>query len=252
MTEDYSKEKKRFVELANKSFMSGIYTFTDFLGLGEQSAFFEVQNGIKGIPYTIFGGTDGCERVMIRFGSADLCGYEIEFPISLLRIAPTSPKFAERLTHRDFLGAILNLGINRSVVGDILIRGSCAYVFVKDSIAEFISNELVRVRNTEMTCTITDTLPDGDLYHTEPMKIQASGERIDSTVAKVFSLSRDDAQSLFSKGLIYISGRICDSPSHRLAEGDIVSVRGHGRFIYKGVLGTTKKGKLNILIERYV
>ncbi len=252
MTEDYSQEKKRFTELATKSFGAGIYTFTDFLGLGEQSAFFEIQGKIKGIPYVAFGGADGCERVMIRFGSEELCGYSQDFPIAAIRCAPTAPKFAEKLTHRDFLGAILNLGISRSVVGDIILRDSGAYVFVKESLADFISSELTRVRHTEVTCTVVDTLPEGDLYRTEEIRIQASGERIDSAVAKVFSLSRDDAQSLFSKGLVFISGKICDSPSHRLSEGDIVSVRGHGRFIYRGVLGTTKKGKLNILIEKYV
>ena len=77
MREDYTLEKKRFLELGRKSYNSGIYTFTDFLGLGEQSAFAEIQRELSGIPYTPFGGTEGCERVMIRFGSEELCGYDM-------------------------------------------------------------------------------------------------------------------------------------------------------------------------------
>ena len=252
MREDYTLEKKRFLELARKSYNSGIYTFTDFLGLGEQSAFHEVERELSGIPYTAFGGTNGCERVMIRFGSEELCGYEMPFPISIVLCQPLSDKFAEKLSHRDFLGAILNLGIDRSVLGDIAIVDKCAYLFVKEGMAEFVADGLTKVRKTAVKCCIVDSAPEGTLYNTKEVRVQAVGERIDALVAKVFSISRDDSATLFSRGLVFISGKCCESVSHKLKEGDIVSVRGYGRFIYRGVEGHTKKGKLNILIEQYV
>lgn len=252
MREDYTLEKKRFLELARKSYNSGIYTFTDFLGLGEQSAFHEVERELSGIPYTAFGGTNGCERVMIRFGSEELCGYETPFPISIVLCQPLSDKFAEKLSHRDFLGAILNLGIDRSVLGDIAIVDKCAYLFVKEGMAEFVADGLTKVRKTAVKCSLVDCAPEGVLYNTKEVRVQAVGERIDALVAKVFSISRDDSATLFSRGLVFISGKCCESVSHKLKEGDIVSVRGYGRFIYRGVEGHTKKGKLNILIEQYV
>ena len=252
MREDYTLEKKRFLELARKSYNSGIYTFTDFLGLGEQSAFHEIERDIIGIPYTAFGGTEGCERVMIRFGSEELCGYEMPFPISIVLCQPLSDKFAEKLSHRDFLGAILNLGIDRSILGDIAIVDNRAYLFVKEGMAEFVADSLSKVRKTSVKCSIVDSAPEGDLYNTKEVRVQAVGERIDALVAKVFSISRDDSATLFSRGLVFISGKCCESVSHKLKEGDIVSVRGFGRFIYRGVEGHTKKGKLNILIEQYV
>ena len=252
MREDYTLEKKRFLELARKSYNSGIYTFTDFLGLGEQSAFAEIHRDLAGIPYTAFGGTNGCERVMIRFGSEELCGYEMPFPISIVLCQPLSDKFAEKLSHRDFLGAILNLGIDRSVLGDIAIVDKCAYLFVKEGMAEFVADGLTKVRKTAVKCCIVDSAPEGTLYNTKEVRVQAVGERIDALVAKVFSISRDDSATLFSRGLVFISGKCCESVSHKLKEGDIVSVRGYGRFIYRGVEGHTKKGKLNILIEQYV
>lgn len=252
MREDYTLEKKRFLELARKSYNSGIYTFTDFLGLGEQSAFHEVERELSGIPYTAFGGTNGCERVMIRFGSEELCGYEMPFPISIVFCQPLSDKFAEKLSHRDFLGAILNLGIDRSVLGDIAIVDKCAYLFVKEGMAEFVADGLTKVRKTAVKCSLVDCAPEGVLYNTKEVRVQAVGERIDALVAKVFSISRDDSATLFSRGLVFISGKCCESVSHKLKEGDIVSVRGYGRFIYRGVEGHTKKGKLNILIEQYV
>ena len=252
MREDYTLQKKRFLELARKSYNSGIYTFTDFLGLGEQSAFHEIERELSGIPYTAFGGTDGCERVMIRFGSEELCGYDMPFPISIVLCQPLSEKFAEKLSHRDFLGAILNLGIDRSVLGDIAIVDKCAYLFVKEGMAEFVADGLTTVRRTAVKCSLVDCAPDGVLYNTKEVRVQAVGERIDALVAKVFSISRDDSATLFSRGLVFISGKCCESVSHKLKEGDIVSVRGYGRFIYRGIEGHTKKGKLNILIEQYV
>lgn len=252
MREDYTLQKKRYLELGRKSENHGIYTYTDFLGLGEQSAFAELERELFGIPYKLFGGAKGCERVMVRFGSEELCGYDEDFPIATILCTPASPKFAEKLTHRDFLGAILNLGIDRSVLGDIVITEGGTYIFAKESIAEFIAESLERVRKTSVKCQITDTLPEGELYKTREVRIQAVGERIDAIVAKVFSLSRDDASSLFSKGLVFISGKSCESTSQKLKEGDIVSVRHHGRFIYRGFDSHTKKGKLNIVIEQYV
>ena len=252
MREDYTLEKKRFLELAKKSYNSGIYTFTDFLGLGEQSAFHEIERELVGIPYSAFGGVDGAERVIVRFGSEELCGYDMPYPISIVICEPLSDKFAEKLSHRDFLGAILNLGIERSVLGDIAIVDNRAYIFVKDNMADFVAEGLTRVRKTSVKCRIVDSAPEGGLYNTKTIKIQAVGERIDALVAKVFSISRDDSATLFSRGLVFISGRCCESVSQRLKEGDLVSVRGYGRFIYRGIEGHTKKGKLNIIIEQYV
>ena len=252
MREDYTLEKKRFLELAKKSYNSGIYTFTDFLGLGEQSAFHEIERELVGIPYSAFGGTEGCERVMVRFGSEELCGYDMPYPISIILCQPLSDKFAEKLSHRDFLGAILNLGIDRSVLGDIAIVDNRAYIFVKDNMAEFVADGLSKVRKTAVKCRIVDSAPESGLYNTKEVRVQAVGERIDALVAKVFSISRDDSATLFSRGLVFISGKCCESVSQRLREGDIVSVRGYGRFIYRGIEGHTKKGKLNILVEQYV
>ena len=89
--------RKRFIELAKKSYDGGYFTFTNFLGLAEQSLFSEISKDIRGIPYTVFGGAEGAERVIVRFGSPDDLGYEEDFPIKALKISPKSEKFADRL-----------------------------------------------------------------------------------------------------------------------------------------------------------
>ena len=244
--------KKRFCELANKSYNSGVYFFTDFLGLAEQAIFAEVKPSIAHVPYTAFGGDAGCERVMIRFGDEESFGYTEDFPIVCIKAEPVSQKFADRLTHRDFLGALLNLGIERSTLGDIPIVDNVGYIFVKKDIAPFIIAELTRVKHTDVKLSVTSEVPEGKLFMTERRKIQASGERIDAVIAKLFSLSRSEASSLFSKRLVYVNGRLCENSSYCPKRNEVISVRGYGRFIYLGYETTSKKGKLNIEVDLYV
>lgn len=243
--------KKRFRELADKSYNSGIYLFTDFLGLADQALFAEIKQSISHVPYTAFGGESGCERVMIRFGDEESLGYTESFPIVCIKAEPVSQKFADKLTHRDFLGALLNLGIERSTLGDIAIADNVGYIFAKEDIAPFIVSELKRVKHTDVKLSITENIPTGKLFQTERRKIQAVGERIDAVIAKVFSISRSECSALFSKRLVYVCGRLCENTSYTPKREEVISVRGYGRFIYHGYETTSKKGKLNIEVELY-
>ena len=252
MSDELDLLKRRFVELAKKSYNAGIFCFTDFLGLAEQAAFSEILPEIRGIPYSAFGGAFGAERVMLRFGSEEECGYDAPFPIATLKIEPTSQKFADRLTHRDFLGAILNLGIERRCIGDIVILDNVGYVFAEENIARFILEGLSRVRHTEMKLSIVEELPEGELYRTEERVVKVSSERVDAIIARVFSLSREDAKVLFSKGLVFVNGKCVKSPDYTPKEEEKISVRGKGRMIYSGITSTSRKGKLNVLIEVYI
>ena len=243
--------KKRFCELAKKAYNGGYFTFTDFLGLAEQTSFAEILNEIHGIRYTAFGGAEGAERVMIRFGDPEELGYEEEFPITCIKAEPVAPKFADKLTHRDFLGALLNLGIERSTLGDIPIIDNVGYIFAKDDIANYISEALIRVKNTDVRASVCKKLPEGELYKTEAVKIQLSGIRIDAAVSKVFAISREASLSLFKKGLVFVNGKECTNNSYQPKTDDVISVRGFGRFIWCSEVGLSRKGKLIIEIKVY-
>ena len=250
--EDRELLKKRFFELANRSYNSATFTFTDFLGLSEFAVFEEIKSQISGVKYTAFGGTEGTERVILRFGDPEELGYCEDFPIVIIKSEPLSPKFAEKLTHRDYLGALLNLGIERSTLGDIAIIDNTAYIFASDQIAPFIISELKRVRHTDVKLSEADALPEGELYKTERRRAQVTSERIDAVIAKIFSLSRDEAQSLFKKRLVFVSGKLCESTSYKPKPNDVISVRGYGRMIYRSYSSLSKKGKFNIELDVYV
>ena len=251
MNADNELLKKRFTELARKSHEGSYYTFSDFLGLSELSC---LKEALAKAPYRyeLFGGAPGTERVMARFGDKDEIGYEEEYPIVCIKAEPVSMKFADKLSHRDFLGALMNLGIERSTLGDIPIIDNVGYIFAKENVAAYIVESLQRVKRTDLKLSIIEDIPEGELFKTERKRIQLSGERTDALVAKVFNLSREDAGLLFSKGLVYINGRLCESRSKLPRENDVISVRGYGRMIYRGVSNLSKKGKLNAEVDVYV
>ena len=235
-----------------RSQRGGIYTFTDFLGLSELSAFEEIKPSLRGISYTLSGGHAGCERQMIRFGSPEDLGYTEDFPIVIIKAAPVSEKFADKLTHRDILGALMNQGLERESFGDIVLLNNTAYIFAKEAISKYLISSLTRAKHTELKLSVIETLPDGELFKTEDMSIQILSERLDAVIAKVFNLSREAAQSLFKKELVFASGRLIESPSYTPKKDEIISVRGKGRFIYLSYETTSKKGKLNAKIKLYV
>jgi RNA-binding protein YlmH len=249
---DNELTKKRFLELSHRSYNAGIFEFTDFLSLSEQSELNALSLRGELCRFECFGGANGCERVVARFGDEEAFGYSVPFPIVLIKAEPVSQKFADKLTHRDILGALMNLGITRSVTGDIILIDNVAYIFALEGISDFIVESLKVAKHTSLRCSVIDTLPEGELFKTERRTLVAVGERADAIIAKLFSLSRDEATALFNKGLVFIGGRECTNRSRELKENERVSVRGYGRFIYRGYASTTKKGKLNIEVEIYI
>ncbi len=244
--------KKRLLDLAKRSYEGGYYLFSDFLDLAGQADLATVRAAFGNASYTTFGGAEGAERVMARFGSEEELGYSEDFPIACIKCEPKSMKFADKLTHRDFLGALMNLGIERSTLGDIAVVENIGYIFAKQDMCEFIVTELTKVKRTDVVCSVTDDIPTGELYKTERRVVQAVGERVDAIVAKVFSISRDDALSYFKRRLVFVDGRQMENNSYIPKIGERVSVRGLGRFIYLGYQTLSKKGKLNIEVDLYV
>ena len=103
-----------------------------------------------------------------------------------------------------------------------------------------------------MVVSVAEELPLGELFRTEEIIVKAMSERLDGVIAKLWSLSREEASSYFSRSLVFVEGRCITSPSHVPKSGERVSVRGLGRFIYEGYVSDTKKGKMNIRVLKYV
>lgn len=244
--------KKRFCELANRAYTQGIYTFTDFLDMAQTTLLFQMEKEIGNIPFMLYGGTNGCERQIARFGSEDLLGYEMEYPIVCLYVKPRMKKFADELSHRDFLGAIMNLGIERDTIGDLVVKDKECYFFCLEGIAPFLVENLDKVKHTYVECVQVKEMPIEVWKHLEESEELVASERIDGVISKIYNLSRSQSIELFREKKIFVNGRTCENNSYQVKKEDVISVRGFGKFIYDGVIYQTKKDKLRISIRKYV
>ncbi len=249
MEEDIRALQKRYSELAARADGRGRYTFTQFLTLAEQDVLQRMERQLAA-PFVLLGGYEAAERRLACFGREEDLGYAAQAPIVCLSIAPASKKFSGDLGHRDFLGSLMGLGIQRRLLGDIQIVEGTGYLFCLEEIAPYICDNLTQVARTTVHCQACEA--PGQLSEPpEPTEVVVASERLDALIAAVWRLSRSEAQLLLEKGMVFIDGRQVEDPSHTLKEGDLVSVRHQGRFRYEGALRETKKGRLRVSVAVY-
>lgn len=237
-------------DLSLRSEQNSRYTFTQFLSLDEQSTLKELHRNLY--TYTLFGGIDGAERVVARFGNAEEFGYEESFPIICLKAEPVLKKFADQLCHRDFLGALMNLGIERKYIGDIILKESSAYIFIIDKMADYIMENLTKVRHTVIKVSPCDELPEDCTFSLESVSLPVTSLRLDCIIAACYSLSRSQCNELFAAKKVFVNGKLTENISHTAREGDIISLRGFGRFIFTSVGGTSKKGRTYVNLDKFI
>ena len=221
-----------------------------FLTPEEQSAVESVKREL--ISYEMFGGVEGCERRLVRFGTQMETDVILPFPIKLIKAEPLQQKFADELTHRDFLGAMMNLGIDRSGTGDIIIRNNTAYIFALSDMADYICDNLTRVKHTSVSCSVCEELPEGELFRTEEKQVIVASMRLDCIICAVFNLSRSKCDVLFREKKVFVNSSQTENTSLTPKVGAVVSVRGNGRFKITEISGNTKKGRLVLNIAKYI
>jgi len=255
MAQDNEKEvqqlKNRFRDLADKSFSRSIFTFTGFLGLSEMDIFSRMEQELRYAGVAVSGGFDDADRRVIRFGDPAQLGYEVPFPIVCVHIMPLLSKFADELSHRDFLGALMNLGIERSTIGDIKAGEKEAYLFCLESIAPFICDNLEQVRHTRVRCQVTEDAAQIPEEKPVTVGIQVQSLRVDAVLSKVYNMSREKSLELFRAGRVYVGGRLCENNARSVKPGETVNARGYGKFKVMGEPRETRKGRLAVDVAVY-
>lgn len=251
--------KKRLLELSGLAYNRNIIIYSDFLNLSEQNMLHSIPKNTLYAGYVLFGGYDLAERQMAAFlpdalslcGEAEVCSL-FSRELCVLRISPLHEKYAEELTHRDYLGAMLNLGIERSKMGDILIDGKHAFVFVKPNMREFLIHELTRVRHTMVIVTEVDFQD----FHYEPrfeeIKGTVASVRLDSLLALAFSSSRSSLTGLIEGAKVFVNGKLVTSNGYQVKEQDVISVRGMGKFRFCETGKTTRKNRVYVSLLKYI
>lgn len=168
-----------------------------------------------------------------------------------VKIVPLNPKFADdKLTHRDYLGALINLGIERDCIEDILVGDSEAFVFTTDTMGPFINENLAKVKHTDVKTELVDESECTIVPQFDEVGVNVASERIDVIIAGVYNLSRNSAAKLINAEYVKLNNVICTNAGKTVPVGASVSVRNHGKFYYDGIDGTTKKSRLYVKIRK--
>ena len=241
--------EKRIGELFSRASDRGIFVFTPFLSPSEQAETVRIC-GKKNVCF--FGGADFAERKIARFGDPEELGYEEFPPVALLKVVCTAGKFASPLTHRDYLGAVLRLGIEREAVGDIFVDGGTSYLVTTEKPAETVLRELARVGRERVEVFRAEEIPSDLRPKTEEREIVVSSFRADAVVCAVWNLPRSEGQKLTEKEALSADGKILLSGAKELKAGTVVTARGHGKFIVGEAVGKTKKGNYVLKVSVFV
>lgn len=227
-------------------------SFTFFLTEGEAVLAKKVIASERFDGFEFYGGYEGAERVMLGFfadgDKPDVGELSEAFPISALtfRYRP-----ADKLTHRDILGALMSLDIARETVGDILTGSGLAVVFLTEAAAREAAG-ITKIGRAGVKVSEgydPDTLPQREFA---AINGTVSSLRIDSVLSLAVRCPRSKSVTLISGGAVVLRGQLCAHSSAQVAEGDVFSVRGHGKFRLEKVGATTKKDRIFIEIYKYI
>ena len=248
--EHENRISRHLLDLCRRSERTGTWAYSGFLTPAEQEDFLRCPDA-AGFDFSFFGGYDAAERKLLIAGNREIAGCPPDPPVCVIAVRPASEKFSEVLSHRDYLGAVLSLGIDRSLIGDILIREKQAWLFCLASAADFLVSSLTRIRNTVVSASLSSAGAPELQPRYVPLRLNVASERLDAVIAAFTGLSRAQTAPLFSGEKVFVNGLIVSDKSSRLKDGDIFSVRGYGKAVYDGIERETRKNRLWVSLRKY-
>ena len=230
-----------------------IPTATGFLSPQEQAAAQHLLNALgcrEG--YVLWGGYDGAERKRLVF-LPDWLDAEDAAGQSPLRFLRAEYRAEYGLTHRDFLGSLMALGLTREKIGDILVEKGGCQVLLDPSMTDFLLQNWDSAGREKLTVT---PLPLSALAvphaAVKELRNTVSSLRLDNVLAAGFSLSRGRAAEAVEKGSVQVNYVTCVKPDKPVSAGDTITCRGLGKCVLDSVGAPTKKGRLPVDIRRYI
>lgn len=222
--------------------------FSDFLSESEQLLAQRALASFGQTDFLFWGGYESAERMMLCVYPEYARPEREDFPMQAVGL---SFRRSAQLSHRDFLGALMALGIKREAVGDIVIGGGAATFFIKKELAPYVTSQLEKVGREGVKLDEKGADLGAVTREFEERTCTVSSMRLDAIVGACTNLSRQKAQQTIKSGLASVNAQmICDS-DHRVKDGDKLSVRGYGKYIITSDGSVSKKGKLRLTILKY-
>lgn len=200
--------------------------------------------------YMLYGGYEGAQRVILGVFPQFDEPCSDNFPVAAVKFYGRA---AAGLSHRDYLGSLMSLGITRNSVGDIVCCGEKAYAMLSPSAADMAVMQISKIGRAGIKCEMCGS--DEEIVRNDSFS-EISGTvaslRLDSVLGTALRMSREKAAQLIRSGSVSVNHGITESVSEILSEGDILSVRGHGRFILDKTGNRTKKDRIHITVKKHL
>ena len=239
----------KLVDFAMQAVKNRKYKLSGFLSPFEQEMAGTIANSLGDLTVEFDGGFVGAERQRVAFCHEDFAGTPA-FEISVVK-AEWNGEFA-RLGHRDILGSILSLGVDRECVGDIIATKDFARIIVDKKMADYFSANLTKIGNVTVKTEIDELeniAPKEERI--KEIKATVASLRADSIAAAGFGMSRSKAAQEISAEKIKLNWQTVKNSSQAVKAGDVLSMRGRGRLEVSEITGQTKKGRIGVLLKRF-
>lgn len=213
----------------------------------EQAAAAALRLKNRGVRFAFWGGYEEAQRVMLGCFPDWADGDEFPLTAVTFKYRP-----ADTVSHRDVLGSLMGLGFKREAVGDILIGNGYSVAFVSEDIADYIVSQLEKIGRVGVTAHVgfEGELPKSDTL--ADFSVTVASLRLDCVVAAIVGISRGAAAEKITQGFVSVNSFATEKITLTVNEGDIITVRGKGKFIIGSDGGTTRKNRVVLNYKKYV
>ena len=242
----------KILDKAKQAESKGKIEYTDFLDMYQVALVkkFIAQNKMNNV--LLFGGYENAERKVAIFypNNVELNPNDSE----ILEIVRIKLGKGEKYTHRNYLGGIIKIGMKREKIGDILVAEDGADIIVKSETSKALAQELAtltRFQNSQISVEKIMDIRQPEIK-VEEVNIIVPSLRLDSIVSDLAKTSRSKAVEILAQERVFVNGQNETKPSKIIKIGDIITIRGKGRFVIKEMKGNTRSGRNILLVEKYV
>ena len=244
-------DKLEFTKTKNK------IQYSDFLNINEQEVAMKVLKKLDYNKYYFFGGRENSERKLLVIYpeklTEEMSRKNDDKVLSVIRIKLPNELYGE-YDHKKYLGSCIKIGVEREKIGDIIVEREGADIIVKNEMQKYLSQNLAyltRFKSAEITLEDISELKEIQVAKQEISSI-VSSLRLDNIVSILARTSRNKALDILKQERVFLNHKVETKPSKQVNVGDIITIRGKGRFEFREISGNTKKGRYIIKIDKYV
>ncbi len=244
------EDARRMLDLAEQVVKGKPFRVSDFMSPAGLVIGDAVRANFPQLRIEAFGGYEGAERLRIALVDSSFQG-TVDVGIQALQVS-WDPRF-RLLTHRDVLGSLMGLGIDRTKFGDVIMQQGGAQLLVDASIADFVIQNFTKIAMVTVTVEpIELSQVQGKEEKIKEIRTTVASLRLDAVASSGFSMSRTKLVSAINAGLLQVNWQVAKGPAQEVKEGDVISMRGRGRMKIEAITGTSRRGRIGVYLKRFM